>query len=171
MRNFVILLFCIALGAFVFIFVRLYPPDQLTIASGPAGGAYHQTAEQYAEILARDGIRLNILDTAGSVENAEMLARGEVDAAFLQGGIPVQGDQVEAVGSIFFEPILFIVRAEAVVPKNAAKWEGLRINSGAPGSGTAAAFHDFENVVGLSHSENTHLGSGPINPLEAIRPA
>ena len=156
MRNLFILLLCVALAAFVFIFNRLYPPDQLTIAAGPAGGAYFGIAEQYADILARDGITLNIVETQGSVDNSGMLARGEVDAAFLQGGVAVPRDRVEAVGAIFFEPIFFIVKAGTNISKNAAKWEGLRINSGAVGSGTEAAFRDFERVVGLAHSDNIH---------------
>lgn len=157
MRNLLILLFCAAVAAFVFIFVRLYPPDKLRIAAGPAGGAYYGTAEKYADILARDGIKLSIVETEGSVDNSAMIARGAVDAAFLQGGISVPRDQVEAIGAVFYEPILFIVRADSDIPENPAKWEGLRINSGKVGSGTEAAIRRFEQVVGLYNSDNIHL--------------
>ncbi len=139
------------------ILVRLHPPESLTLASGPDGGAYVGVAQEYAAILARDKIRLKIVETAGSVENAQLLERGEVDAAFLQGGIQVSPDVAEAVGTIFFEPVIFLARKDTAIPRNPALWKGLRINSGAEGSGTAAAFRDFERAVGLALDDNTHL--------------
>ncbi|MGI9367683.1 MAG: TAXI family TRAP transporter solute-binding subunit [Ruegeria sp.] len=139
------------------ILVRLHPPESLTLASGPAGGAYVEVADDYAAILARDNIRLEIIETAGSVENAQLLEQGKVDAAFLQGGIQVSTDHAEAVGAIFFEPVIFLTRKNALIPRNPALWKGLRINSGAEGSGTAAAFRDFEKAVGLSATDNSHL--------------
>lgn len=48
----------------------------------------------------------------------------------------------------------------AMMPSSRAtpsQWRNLRINSGAPGSGTAAAFRDFEAAVGLAYEDNTHL--------------
>ena len=74
------------------------PPKTLTLAAGPAGGGYHKVAERYREVLARDGIEVQIVETAGSVENAGRLERREVDAAILQGGIPVNDpDVIESI--------------------------------------------------------------------------
>ncbi|WP_282169869.1 TAXI family TRAP transporter solute-binding subunit [Ruegeria atlantica] len=147
----------VALAVLVGVFSRLHPPGSMMLAAGPEGGAYETVARDYAEILARDDIQLEILDTAGSVENAELLSAGDVDAAFLQGGIRVDPKKAEAVGAAFFEPIIFLVNEGATIPKNPALWTGLRINSGAPGSGTAAAFRDFEKAVGLNEGDNTHF--------------
>jgi hypothetical protein len=67
----------------------LAPRTHLTFAAGRPGSAYHELAERYRAILARDGIDLEILDSAGSVENLELLTRSErpADAGFLQGGV------------------------------------------------------------------------------------
>ena len=58
-----------ALAAAIWL-LELVPPKHLTLAAGRPGGAYYVLAQQYAQILARDGIEVEILDTAGSVANA-----------------------------------------------------------------------------------------------------
>ncbi|WP_170426922.1 TAXI family TRAP transporter solute-binding subunit [Ruegeria arenilitoris] len=156
MRLWILFGGAVALAVVVGVLARLHPPGSLLLAAGPVGGAYETVAQDYAAILARDDLQLDIVDTAGSVENAELLNTGQVDAAFLQGGIRVDPGKAEAVGAVFFEPIIFLVNADADIPRNPALWTGLRINSGAPGSGTAAAFRDFEKAVGLSEAQNTH---------------
>ncbi len=157
MRLWIVLCAITAVAILATIIVRLHPPGSLTLAAGPDGGAYVQVARDYGAILSRDDIRLDIVETAGSVENAELLTQGAVNAAFLQGGIKVDPSKVEAVGAVFFEPIIFLARDDATIPRNPAQWKGLRINSGAAGSGTAAAFRDFEIAVGLTESDNAHL--------------
>lgn len=157
MRLWVIFGSAVALAVLVGVLARLHPPGSLKLAAGPDGGAYAAVAQDYAAILARDNVQLEILDTAGSVENAELMNAGEVDAAFLQGGIRVDPNKAEAIGAVFFEPVIFLVNEGADIPRNPALWSGLRINSGEPGSGTAAAFRDFEKAVGLSEADNRHL--------------
>ncbi|WP_196223380.1 TAXI family TRAP transporter solute-binding subunit [Roseibium sp. RKSG952] len=157
MRLWIMICVAMVLAILTAIVVQLHPPGTVRLASGPAGGAYVEEAEDYAAILARDGIQVEIIKTAGSVENAQLLEEGQVDAAFLQGGIQVDKNSAEALGAMFYEPVIFLVRNDAVIPGNPALWRGLRINSGAEGSGTAATFREFERAVGLSLSDNTHL--------------
>ncbi|PCH74880.1 MAG: hypothetical protein COC12_02760 [Rhodobacteraceae bacterium] len=87
-----------------------------------------------------------------------MISKRAVDAAILQGGIKVADPEIEAIGALFFEPMIFLVRKDSDVPGNPALWKGLRINIGAPGSGIRAAFDDFESAVGLSVGANRKLG-------------
>src|SRR5262245_22252464 len=49
----------ILLGAVVFI-VQTLPPHSLVLATGPEGGAYHQVGLRYREILAKDGVDLQL---------------------------------------------------------------------------------------------------------------
>ncbi|WP_425043178.1 TAXI family TRAP transporter solute-binding subunit [Primorskyibacter sp. S87] len=157
MRAWIVICFCAVLALLAVILAQLHPPNELRLAAGPGGGAYVQVADDYAEVLARDGIRLRIVETAGSAENAALLREGKVDAAFLQGGINARGMAAEAVGNIFYEPIVLLARDDGILPDNPSQWKGLRINSGAPGSGTEAAFRDFEAAVELSREDNEHL--------------
>jgi hypothetical protein len=43
------------------------------MATGQPEGAYHQFAQQYRDILASHGIELELLNTAGSIENLKLL--------------------------------------------------------------------------------------------------
>lgn len=139
------------------ILMYLHPPRQLVMAAGPSGGAYAEIAGQYQAELARDNIQLRIIETAGSVENAHLLDTGQVDVALIQGGVALSDPTLEAIGSVFFEPMMFLTHRDGVVPTNPALWKGLRINSGTAGSGIHAAFIDLERAVGLAEGDNIHL--------------
>lgn len=46
---------------------------QFSIAAGTAGSIYDNHARQYARILARNGVQLNVRSTAGAPENLHLL--------------------------------------------------------------------------------------------------
>jgi uncharacterized protein len=46
------------------------PPRHLAIAAGMAGSGYDSFARQYARILARDGVGLEVHNAAGAVDYA-----------------------------------------------------------------------------------------------------
>ena len=72
-----------------FHFVRPIPPRGLTMTTGMEGGSYAVMGERYRQVLARDGVRLELLPSSGSVENLARL-RDEskpVEAGFVQGRV------------------------------------------------------------------------------------
>lgn len=146
----------------------LLPPQKLTLAAGARGGAYALMAERYQAILARDDIEVEILYTNGSVDNAMLLDTGAIDAAFLQAGVPVRTGMAEAIGGLFYEPMIFLARKGADIPTNPALWRDLRIAGGLPGSGTAAAFRDFQKAVGLPEGANQVLELGFAQSVFAL---
>jgi TRAP-type uncharacterized transport system substrate-binding protein len=70
-------------------FVNPAAPRTVVIATGQEDGAYFLFAERYRELLAAEGIELQIRQTAGSVENIRLLEdeSSDVDLAFVQGGV------------------------------------------------------------------------------------
>lgn len=168
MRNWTLLAVAVLVMGLVLIFLQLHPPKTIRLAAGPSGGAYSQVAERYKEQLARDGIELQIVETAGSVENVSLLEGREVDAALVQGGIVVADLSIEAIGAIFFEPMVFLARSELTIPGNPAFWRNLRINGGRPGSGTAAAFVDFQTAIGLDPTANEIFELGYDDAVSAL---
>ena len=125
----------------------LAPVRQVTFAAGGQGGGYWAVAEQYEAILARDGIVMTILETAGSGENAQLLANGTAQVALLQGGISAP-PKAEALSAIFHEPLFLFARKEADVSPNPGTWSGLSIALGAEGSGTRVAAIQFLSAAG-----------------------
>ncbi len=128
----------------------LVPPKELTFAAGREGGAYHAMAERYATILARDGIEMTVIETAGSVENLTLLESGAADAGFLQGGVnPSDGAPVSALASTFLEPFWFFHSGTIEDAADPAGWDGLRIAVGEPGSGTRFAVDEIVRALDL----------------------
>lgn len=168
MRLWILFGAIVIVAGLAFVLARLHPPKHIVMAAGPDGGAYAQTADDYRRILARDGITVIIRETAGSQENAQLLADGAVDAAILQGGIRVESSDVEAIGTIFFEPMFFLARTGLNASSNPAKWKNLRITAGQAGSGTAAVFDDFEKAVGLRPTDNTRLSLSYADAVAAL---
>jgi hypothetical protein len=56
------------------------------LATGQPDGAYDTFGREYQRRLAREGLRVEIRSTAGSLENLDRLLRADVDVAFVQGG-------------------------------------------------------------------------------------
>jgi len=90
------------------------PPTTIRLAAGPEDGAYLRHAQSYQELLADEGIRLEIVTTGGSVENLALLAdpKSEIDVAFVQGGVgkPETNKGVIGLASLFLEPVWLFVR-------------------------------------------------------------
>ncbi len=84
-------------------------PRKICIGTGDPSGAYYAFAQRYRETLAREGITLEIRNTAGSAENIKLLEakEGGVDIAFVQGGIgdPAAQPGLRSLCSLYFEPL------------------------------------------------------------------
>ncbi len=62
------------------------PPNKIRLATGLKGGGYDAFGEEYRKRLGKMGLEVELVNTNGSIDNLERLARGEVDVAFAQGG-------------------------------------------------------------------------------------
>ncbi|GMG83012.1 hypothetical protein LNKW23_22250 [Paralimibaculum aggregatum] len=148
----------------------LAPDTELSLAAGRAGGGYHRLAERYAEILAEDGITVEILETDGSVDNARLLAEGRADAGLLQGGVPVpEGVPPAAIAALFLEPILFVEREAAPVPRFPPDWRGLALAVGPEGSGARFAWGRLAGTMELDRTANREVALGGRAAAEALR--
>jgi TRAP-type uncharacterized transport system substrate-binding protein len=120
-------------------FVRPAPPNTLTIASAAPGSKFYLTAQKYQKILARNGIKLKIVATEGSLDNLNRLlaAHTPVDIALVQSGISGTGDTGDLVslGSVFYVPLTIFYRSPVPLQR-LSQLRGRRIAIGPPGSGT-----------------------------------
>jgi TRAP-type uncharacterized transport system substrate-binding protein len=120
-------------------FVQPAPPSTITITSGPEGSSFASFALRYQKILARQGVRLKILPSHGSLENLQRLAdwSQDIDIGFVQGGLAGQADvgQLYSLGSIFYTPVYLFYRAPKPISR-LSELSGKRISTGREGSGT-----------------------------------
>ena len=112
-------------------YVGAPPPKVVRIATGANNGAYYTFAHEYARLLASDGISLEVVPTAGSVENLELLKSGEVSLALVQGGSATKDDKerLQSLGSLFLEPVWIFVRKQSAV-KRFLELKGNRVSIG-----------------------------------------
>ena len=165
--GWLLLVIAVAAGALWWLSRDLVPPSSLKFASGGEGGGYHSIALKYREILARDGIEVEVLTTAGSVENARLLAEGVADVGLLQGGVSAD-PRLETLGNLFLEPFFVFSRTDAPVPANPADWRGLRLAVGGEGSGTRAAYLSLAEAAGIAPDANTLLTQGGSAGAKAL---
>jgi TRAP transporter TAXI family solute receptor len=117
-------------------------PTRVVLATGAAGGAYEGYGAKYVEIFKREGVKLDIKPTKGSVENLALLIdkTNDIEAAFLQSGIAIeaQRDELVSLGSLFYEPVWVFYRESANKSRltRIAELQGKRIAIGAVGGGT-----------------------------------
>jgi TRAP-type uncharacterized transport system substrate-binding protein len=132
-------LICVAIIWAGLHFVHSAPPHVLTISSGPKGSNFDTVAQRYAKLLARDGIRLNVVQSKGSLENLERMAdpKSRVDIALVQAGLTEdpEADDLESLGGMFYQPLLIFYRSPKPLQK-LAELSGQRIAIGPEGSGT-----------------------------------
>lgn len=153
-----------------FQFVKPAPPRRIVMASGPEGGAYYRFALRYRDILARDGIELEVRATAGSPENLRLLEvpDGEVEVAFLQGGVGTDREipGIESLGGIFYEPVWVFWRGAA--SDTARGLIGHRVAVGAPDSGTRYAIAQLLELNGIDPSEVDAVEIGGDDAVDAL---
>jgi TRAP transporter TAXI family solute receptor len=127
-----------------FQFVQPAPPRHVVMTSGGESGAYFHFAKRYTEILARDGITLEVRTSEGSVENLQRLRSGEAQIGFIQGGVIETPDEADidsepdsngllSLGSVFYEPVWVFYRGPTIT--KLTELQGKRIAIGQEGSG------------------------------------
>jgi len=120
--------------------IRPAPPDRVVLLAGPADGSFHAAAQRYAKIISAHGIRVEVRETDGSVENLQRLldAKQTVDVGFVQTGLADddQAPGLQSLGTIYVQPIMvFYSGAQRI--ERLTQLKGKRIAIGPDGSGTA----------------------------------
>jgi TRAP transporter TAXI family solute receptor len=120
-------------------FVEPAPPKKIWITTAGQTGGYFATGKRYAEILKRSGISLEVLSSAGSVENIKRLSDPaiNVDVALLQGGTSTTKDSpgIVSLGRVYLEPMWVFYRGDETIDR-LVQLKGRRIAIGPEGSGT-----------------------------------
>jgi TRAP transporter TAXI family solute receptor len=121
----------------------IYPavPRVLVMATGPAGSAYADFGRRYQEILARQGVHMTLLSTAGSIDNLTLLGgrQSRADVAFAANGLghPEQSRDLASLGTVALEPVWIFCRDARLAPSGQLnELRGKRISIGPAGGGT-----------------------------------
>ncbi len=162
-----VVLFCIAVIAVVVWLVDPAPPRAITISAGPRDSSFMQMAEGYRTVLARNGVKLKIVESDGSVQNLQRLLdpKSKVDLAFVQGGVAdgVDTRSLMSLGSVAYLPIVVFYRGRGLT--QLSDLDGKRIAIGRVGSGTRELSLKLLHANGMDPGgDSTFL---PLDGMEA----
>lgn len=154
----------------IFLISSLTPPETIRFATGPRDGGYWQIGSKYQSKLEQDDIAAQLVETAGSVENIQRLIDGDVDVAFVQGGIALpSGHDLQSVGALFPEPLVIFRHVSSEVGRYPGDWRGLKLAAGKVGSGTRAAALALIEAADLQNSGIVLLEVGGSDAIAALR--
>jgi len=159
-------------------FVEPGPPRHIVLASGAASGIYNQYALRYKEILAREGVTVDVRMTQGAADNLALLLdpKSGVDVAFMQGGVASfpEADGLVMLASLYYEPLWIFYRDAATLTK-LNELHGKRIAIGVVGSGTRAlvaqlfAANGLTTATGIGRDNTDIVALGGDDALRALK--
>jgi TRAP-type uncharacterized transport system substrate-binding protein len=152
-------------------YIRPAPPGRIVISTGTESGVYHAFAKRYQEILARDGVTLELRTSSGALENFRRLAddESEVEIGFVQGGTADSEDAPDllSLGSVSYEPVWVFYRGVERVDR-LGQLRSRRIAIGAEGSGNRKLALELLAANGASAAPTRLLPLGGIDAAEAL---
>jgi TRAP-type uncharacterized transport system substrate-binding protein len=109
------------------------------MTSGDDDSMFYKIADKYAKVLARNGVKLKIIKSEGSLQNLERLSNPSyrVDVGFVQAGL-TKGQKIDkliSLGSIAYEPLFIFHRGNKPV-EILSQFKGKKLAIGPDGSGT-----------------------------------
>src|SRR6516225_5716910 len=145
-------------GAFL-VMLRSMPPHQIVMATGREGDVYYEIGERYRAALSYENVQVQLMPTAGSVENLAMLRdpNSGVIVALIEGGILSAADSCCTTG----DSQEVIMNAISICP--AKSFSPASRGSSANNSPTCASIP--VRLSSSSVSARVPLPSGPIDIL------
>jgi TRAP transporter TAXI family solute receptor len=142
------------------------PPSTLTISAGPQGSSFWNAAQNYRAILARNGIKLEVLTSEGSMENLKRLSdpASHVDVGFVQSGLQdsagaarpdTAAQSLTSLGSVAYVPLAVFYGGPVVT--RLSEFKGKRLAIGAEGSGTRHLALTLLKANGIELGGSTEL--------------
>jgi len=153
-----------AIACAAFVMLRSMPPHLIVMATGPEGDAYYEIGKRYRAALARANVEVQLVPTAGSVENLAMLRdpHSGVSVGLLQSGITGAGNAsgLESLGTLFHEPLWWLHKRE-VRGVGVDALRGQKISIGPEGSGTRALSLELMKRTGTERQVGEVLALAP----------
>ena len=144
----------LAFVVLLIVLTKLTTPPEFDFLAGPEDSTFYRDAMRFKDILMRDGVRLNVIETRGSLDNLRLLLEAEeptaafmdavgaielaeTEAARNSGADPedVVGpfEQLTSLGAIYLQPVWIFVLADSVL-EGVEDMNEARLGAGPEGS-------------------------------------
>jgi TRAP-type uncharacterized transport system substrate-binding protein len=164
-----ILLLALAVGLYRFSGRRR--TYRLSITAGQPEGSRHRIARALARASAAEGVKLRLEPTAGSEQALDLVDRGVLDLALVQGGLGLgKRANIRQVAAFHVEPLHLLVKGPLFsgVAKSLASLRGKAINLSERGSGTHALAMEVLAFAGLDLNRGEYTATSlSYSELEA----
>ncbi len=145
------------------------PPTSLTISASPPGSTNWRAAQRYKQILAKNGVTLDVLESEGSAENLARLSdpARKVDVGFVQSGIERKEthEGLVSLGSVGYVPLAILYRGPVI--ERLSQFKGKRLALGAEGAGAHELGLALLKMNGIAPGGSTALL--PLSGEDAAR--
>ena len=153
-----ILLFLVVLVGVIWL-IGAPPPRKIVLATGDPDGGFALLGREYKARLERMGLRVELLESTGSIANLRAVQDGRADAAFAQSGVTGKlesTDGLSSLAAVRADPIwIFSRRPDEVT--SLKELTGQTVALGPAGSGTDALGRLLLNDFGAKPAKIVNL--------------
>jgi TRAP-type uncharacterized transport system substrate-binding protein len=143
------------------------PQRTVVMAVYPEGSLNAELAKHYREILARNGIELQLAPSAGAIDSVARMgeAGSGISVALIPGGVTNQREspQLVSLGTLFYQPLWVFSRQHA--PPRHRRFGHPRISIGPEGSSSRLLAIQLLGRAGIIDQKSTTLL--PLTPSES----
>ena len=147
------------------------PPRHFAIAAGIAGTTYDEFARQYARILARNGVELEVRNYAGAVEHFDVLrdAASGVQAAITTFGFtePRDAETLYSLGGIS-DSAIFIFYRNAEPITQFGQFRGKRLSIGTPTTALRSLMLEVLKATGALDDSTRLVDLDYVEAIDAL---
>ncbi len=137
------------------------------VAGGGVSGVYYGYGSALADVLSEDfEVDVQVIETAGSIDNLQRIGRGEAMAGFTQSdaaadavhgrGAFAESVPIWALARLYDEYVHVVVRAESAISE-LVDLAGRRVSLGAPGSGVHVVSARILDAAGVGPVDDREL--------------
>lgn len=164
------ILLIIAAFYFTAQFIQPSPKKEITIATGSKSGNYYKTALEYKRLLEEDKVKVNIITSAGSIENIQLIKEGKADIAFIQNGTVTKEEapNIKSLASIYYEPLWVFYKNDGYPIDYIIQLITKKISIGKEGSGTRDLAQDILKDNGITSENSTILNLGSLEAKDEL---
>lgn len=141
----------------VIFFFKSAPPSELTITSGPEGSIFHGIALKYVKALEKNGIKVKVLKSKGSLDNLNRISdpKSGIDLALVQSGSEDEKSKLKSLislGALSYQPLFFFYRGQPI--ERLTEMKGKNIGISAQGSGARKLSLKILKLNGIEEGTN-----------------
>ncbi len=151
-------------------FIQPSPKKEITIATGSKEGNYYKTALEYKKLLEEEKVKVNIITSAGSIENIKLLQENKADVAFIQNGTITteEAPNIKSLASIYYEPLWVFYKNDGYPIDYIIQLISKKISIGKDGSGTKDLAFDILKDNGINSKNSTILNLDSSEAKDAL---